>query len=1044
MLRIFIHRPVLSTVISIIILILGLIGLTTLPIEQYPEVAPPTVQVSANYLGANAETVLNSVVTPLEEEINGAEGMTYMTSSSSNDGSANITVYFKLGTNPDIAAVNVQNRVSKATSNLPQEVIETGVTTEKSQTSALMFLSFYSENPDLDGIFVQNYVKINVVPKLQRVDGVGQVTVFGAKDYAMRIWLSPKKMANFGITPEDVQNALNEQNIQAAPGKVGENADGVFEYVLKYKGQFDEVSEYENIIVKAVGNNFLRIKDIAEVELGAFNYGTNNQAMGYPSVAIGVFQTSGSNAQQIILDIENILEESQADFPTGIKYVIPYNVKDFLDASMDHVVQTLIEAFFLVFIVVFLFLQDLRSILIPAIAVPVAIIGTFFFLEAFGFTINLLTLFALVLAIGIVVDDAIVVVEAVHAKMETTGKPPMEATLEAMKEITGAIISITLVMAAVFVPTSFLQGPAGVFYKQFAITLAIAILISAVNALTLSPALCALFLKDVHNLKKKKNILNRFFDLFNRFFEWCLELYQRIIHFLLKKKAIPIFGLFVFIFIAIILFVKTPQGFIPTEDRGIIFADVTMPPGTTLHQTEKVIQELDSIYKSMNIIEERMNITGFSLLNGGNGSSYAFSVLKLQDFSKRKNDNETVDAVVGELFQKTFPIPNARILFFTPPSVQGFGNANGFELKIQNKTGTDDWQKVSEVTDEFLLALNERPEIQYAITAFNPNFPQYELEVNVNKIKDANLDVRQVFGTLQGYLGGLYVSNFNKFGKQYRVLLQAKPEERAKLESLNSIFVNNGENSVPITEFVNFKKVYGPETVQRFNLLNSVSVNGIPNKGYSSGDAVKVVEEVAAEHLPSTYAYDYSGITREEIATGNQSLIIFALSLLFVYFLLSAQYESYILPLSVIFSLPVGVAGAIGFINFVGLENNIYFQIALIMLIGLLAKNAILIVEFAIQRRRHGMPIVEAAVEGSKVRLRPILMTSFAFIFGLFPLAFSTGVGAVGNQSIGMAAVGGMFIGTVFGVFVIPVLFVLFQSLQERFSKKKYDNPENA
>ncbi|WP_196885543.1 efflux RND transporter permease subunit [Aureivirga sp. CE67] len=1043
MLRLFIQRPVLSTVISIIILILGVIGLSTLPIEQYPEVAPPTVQVSANYLGANAETVLNSVVTPLEEEINGAEGMTYMTSSSSNDGSANITVYFKLGTDPDIAAVNVQNRVSKATSNLPQEVIETGVTTEKSQTSALMFMSFYSENIDLDGIFVQNYVKINIVPKLQRIEGVGQVEVFGAKDYAMRIWLSPDKMASYGITPADVQAALNEQNLQAAPGKVGENSEGVFEYVLKYKGQFDEVSEYENIIIRADGNDFLRVKDIATVELGAFNYGTNNQAMGYPGVAIGIFQTSGSNAQQIILDIENVLDESAPDFPDGFNYIIPYNVKDFLDASMDHVVQTLIEAFILVFIVVFLFLQDLRSIIIPAIAVPVAIIGTFFFLEAFGFTINLLTLFALVLAIGIVVDDAIVVVEAVHAKMETTGKPAREATLDAMQEIFGAIISITLVMAAVFIPASFLKGPAGVFYKQFAITLAISILISAVNALTLSPALCAVFLKDLHKKKEKKNLLQRFFNLFNRGFDWCLNVYSKIVHLFIRRKIIPIAGLLGFIALMLFLFNKTPQGFIPTEDRGIVFADVTMPPGSTLYQTEKVVNQLDSIYQTMDIIDKRMSITGFSLLNGGNGSAYAFSVLKLQDFSKRKNDDESIDAVVGELFKRTFSVPNARILFFTPPSVQGFGNANGFELKLQNKTGTDDWHTVSNVANEFLFELNKRPEIQYAITAFDPNYPQYELEVNVDKIKNAGLNVNQIFATLQGYVGGLYVSNFNKFGKQYRVLLQAKANDRSKLESLNSIFVNNGQNAVPITEFINFKKVYGPETVQRFNLLNSVSVNGLPNPGYSSGDAVKVIAEVAKEHLPSTYAYDYSGITREEIATGNQSIIIFALSLLFVYFLLSAQYESYIVPLSVIFSLPIGVAGAIGFVNITGLENNIYFQIALIMLIGLLAKNAILIVEFAIQRRQHGMSIVEAAIEGAKVRLRPILMTSFAFIFGLFPLAFSTGVGAIGNQSIGKAAVGGMFIGTVFGVFVIPVLFVIFQSLQERISGKKGDSEIN-
>lgn len=1032
----FIDRPVLSTVISIIIVILGVLGLTTLPIEQYPEIAPPTVQVTSTYTGANAETVLNSVVIPLEEQINGVEDMLYMTSNASNDGASTINVFFKLGTDPDIATVNVQNRVARANSVLPQSVVQTGVITQKSQTSALLFFSLFSDNDEYDATFVENYAKINIVPKLQRIEGVGNVTVFGAKDYSMRIWINPEKMAAYKLMPSDIQAALSEQNLEAATGKIGENADGVYEYVLKYKGRLSNEAEYEDIIIKAEENGqFLRLKDVAEIELGAFNYGTKNEGMGKPGAAVGVFQTSGSNANAIIEEIQIILEESKVDFPKGLDYVIPYNTKDFLSASIDHVIQTLIEAFLLVFLVVFIFLQDFRSTLIPAIAVPVAIIGTFFFLSLFGYSINMLTLFAMILAIGIVVDDAIVVVEAVHAKMEEGATNAKTATKSAMSEISGAIISITLVMSAVFIPVSFISGSSGVFYQQFGITLAIAILISAVNALTLSPALAALLLKPHHTSEeKKKGVVKRFFSAFNTGFDAVTNKYIGSVKYIAKRNWLTGVSLVIFAIIAILLFQSTPTGFIPNEDQGLLFADVTMPPGTTLEQTQKTVKKLDSIYDSMDIIKDRMNITGFSILNSVNGGSYGFSVLRLKDWGEREGEGESVQEVIGSLFAKTAGLKDAKIFFFTPPSVRGFGNSTGFEMNLQSKDA-DDWQTVNKVTNEFLGAINARPEVQYAITNFNANFPQYELDVDVEKTKMAGLTVTDIFSAMQGYYGGLYTTDFNKFGKQYRVMIQAKPEDRADENSLNHIFVTNANGeSVAVSQFVSLKKIYGPELVSRFNLLSSVKINGAMNPGYSTGDAIKAIEEVAAEVLPNNYTYEYSGLTKEENSAGSQTIIIFILSLVFVYFLLSAQYESYILPLSIILSLPVGIAGAIGFVSIAGLENNIYFQIALIMLIGLLSKNAILIVEFALQRRKHGMSIIDSAIDGAKARLRPILMTSFAFILGLMPLALSSGIGAVGNRSIGMSAVGGMLIGTIFGVFVIPALYVIFQTIQERFT----------
>tara|TARA_E500000318_G_scaffold59106_2_gene54865 strand:- start:2103 stop:5249 length:3147 start_codon:yes stop_codon:yes gene_type:complete len=1044
----FIDRPVLSTVISVIILILGILGLGTLPVEQYPEIAPPTVQVNANYTGANAETVLKSVVIPLEEQINGVEGMTYMTSSASNDGTANISVFFELGVDPDIAAVNVQNRVARANSLLPQEVINTGVTTQKAQNSALLFFSIFSENEDYDATFVENYAKINLVPKLQRVKGVGNVNVFGSKDYSMRIWISPDKMAAYNLVPADIQAALREQNREAATGKIGENADGIFEYVMKYKGRLAEVKEYENIILKTTDDGgFLRLKDVAEIELGALSYVRKNSGMGNPGVAVGVYQTSGSNAKEIIDEIETILEEAKVEFPTGLDYVIPFNSKDFLDASIDHVVQTLIEAFILVFIVVFLFLQDFRSTLIPAIAVPVAIVGTFFFLQLFGYSINMLTLFAMILAIGIVVDDAIVVVEAVHAKLEKGVDSAKTATRNAMGEISGAIISITLVMSAVFIPVSFIQGSSGVFYQQFGITLAVAILISAVNALTLSPALAALFLKP-HSSEKgeKSNFMARFFKAFNIGFTVMTNKYTNTIGTLVKRKWITLALLLGFSVLAIFLFRSTPSGFVPDEDRGMIFVNVSMPPGTTIEKTEETIMKLDSIYESMDIIDVRMSVAGFSLLSRVSAGSYAFSIMKLKDWSDREADSLSVNATMQKLYGITSGFNDAEIIYFTPPSIQGFGTSSGFEVQLQSKTG-EDWNSINDVKNQFLGALNGRPEIQYAISQFDPGFPQYNLDIDMEKVKMSGFTATDIFNALQGYYGGIYATDFNKFGKQYRVMIQAKPKDRANEKSLNHIFVrnNNGE-SVAVSQFVTLKKIYGPEVVQRFNLLSSVKITGVPNPGYSTGDAIAAIEEVSAQVLPTSYTYDYSGLTREESNAGSQTILIFILSLVFVYFLLSAQYESYILPLSILLSLPFGIAGAILFINLAGLQNNIYFQIALIMLIGLLAKNAILIVEFALQRRRAGLSLFDAAADGARARLRPILMTSFAFIFGLLPLALSSGIGAIGNQSIGVSAVGGMLVGTILGVFIIPVLFVVFQALQERISGKPevIQNENNA
>jgi len=1033
MFKIFIERPVLSTVISVLLVILGVLGLVSLPVSQYPEIAPPTVQVSAAYTGANADVVLRSVVVPLEEQINGVENMTYMTSTANNEGAATITVYFKQGTDPDLAAVNVQNRVSKATPLLPQEVTQTGVTVTKRQSSMLLIFSLYSDNPAYDQTFLQNYAKINLIPQIQRVSGVGDASAFGSRDYSMRIWLKPDVMASYGLIPSDVAAALAEQNIEAAPGKLGENSGQAFQYILKYKGRLVQPGEYGNIVIRTTTTGqVLRLRDIARIELGSLSYSGTSATQGKPSVIIAINQTAGSNAQEVVENSKKLIEQASASFPEGVHTATLTDANKFLDASIEKVIHTLIEAFVLVFIVVFIFLQDFRSTLIPAIAVPVAIVGTFFFLNLFGFTINLLTLFALVLAIGIVVDDAIVVVEAVHAKLDAGAPSGKAATLSAMSEITGAIISITLVMAAVFVPVSFITGSAGVFYKQFGLTLAIAILISAVNALTLSPALCALLLKPhPQGEHAHSGVLQRFYAAFNAGFESVTGRYTRSVSFLSRHKWVALTGIALAGGVFWWLLRTTPAGFVPNEDGGVIFADISLPASASLERTQKVANEVDSIASTMSLMHTHSRITGQSFLNGA-GSSYAMVIMELNPWDERKN--QPIAATIGELFARTAHIRDAKIIFFSPPTLQGFGTSNGFEVQLQDKAGGD-IATMGKVSQQFIAALSERPEILFASTGFNPNFPQYQVDVNVARTKEAGLTTSDVLATLQGYFGGLYASNFNQFGKQYRVMVQADAAYRANPESLNRIFVRSASGTMaPITEFITLTRVFGPETLNRFNLYSAVSITGSPKPGYSSGDAIKAVEEVAKQTLPATYGYEFSGLTREEISAGSQTVYIFGLCLVFVYFLLSAQYESYILPFAVLLSLPIGLAGAFIFASLFGVDNNIYLQISLIMLIGLLAKNAILIVEFSLGRRQQGMPLVEAAIEGARARFRPILMTSFAFILGLVPLMLASGAGAVGNRSIGTAAVGGMLIGTVFGVFVIPVLFILFQGLQERLS----------
>ena len=1122
----FINRPVLSTVISILIVILGVIGLATLPITQYPDIAPPTVSVRATYTGANAQTVLNSVIAPLEDQINGVENMMYMTSNASNNGSADISIYFKQGTDPDMAAVNVQNRVSMAQGLLPAEVTKVGVTTQKRQTSMLMVFSIYDEKDQYDIEFLENYANINLIPEVKRVNGVGDATVLG-QDYSMRIWLKPDVMAQYKLIPNDIAGALAEQNIEAAPGQFGERGNQSFQYTIRYKGRLQQPEEFENIVIKALENGeVLRMKDIADIELGRLSYNFNNKVNGHKAVSCIVYQMAGTNATQTISDLEKVLDEASETLPSGLKINIAQSANDFLFASIHEVIKTLIEAFILVFIVVYIFLQDMRSTLIPAIAIPVALIATFFVLKLIGFSINLLTLSAMVLAIAIVVDDAIVVVEGVHAKLDQGYKSARTASIDAMSELGGAIISITLVMMSVFVPVSFMGGTAGTFYRQFGLTMAIAIGFSALNALTLSPALCAIFLKP-HNsdagikerigvaTKEARKIMvaryadsigkmmrpgltllftaiailgmifglfsfenhpvlclvmivisvlalagmttDKFKHSFNASYDSILGKYKKQVLRFIQKKWLS-GGIVAGSIVLLIVFMNiTPTGMVPNEDTGTIMGVVTLPPGTSQERAMEILDRVDSLVAADPAVQSRTVISGFSFI-GGQGPSYGSLIIKLKNWEQRSTmQNSTV--VYATLFMRAQKIiKEAQVLFFAPPMIPGYSASSDIELNMQDKTGGD-LSHFFDVVNNYTAALEARPEINSAKTSFNPNFPQYMLDIDAAACKKAGLSPSDILSTMQGYFGGLYASNFNSFGKMYRVMIQAEPDATKNLESLSSIKVRNGNEMAPITQFVSIKKVYGPDIISRFNLYTSMKVMVAPASGYTSGQALAAIAEVAKENLPTGFAYELGGMAREEAETsGSTTGLIFILCFVFVYLLLSAQYESYILPLSVLLSVPFGLLGSFLFVSGIGslgnipalkmilgtMSNDIYMQIALIMLMGLLAKNAILIVEFALDRRRMGMSITWAAVLGAAARLRPILMTSLAMIVGLLPLMFASGAGANGNRTLGTSAIGGMLIGMILQIFIVPALFVAFQYLQEKVKPMEWEDVDNS
>ncbi|NBB18513.1 efflux RND transporter permease subunit [Runella sp. CRIBMP] len=1033
----FIHRPVLSIVISLIITLLGLLAMTQLPVTQYPDIAPPAVTVTTKYTGANAEACSKAVVTPLERAINGVPGMTYMTSVSGNDGTSIIQVYFKVGTDPDLASVNVQTRVATVLDELPEEVIKAGVSTEKEVNSMLMYINLLSEDTTANEEFLYNFADINVVAELKRVDGVGFANIMGQREYSMRVWLKPDRMTVYNVSADDVITALRNQNVEAAPGKIGESSgrkSQSLQYVLRYTGKFTDQTQYENIIIKAnPSGDILRLKDIADIEFGSLNYNVLSKENGRPSAAILLKQRPGSNASQVIANVKAKMTELQKSFPPGMKYTISYDVSRFLDASIHEVIKTLIEAFILVALVVFIFLQDFRSTLIPALAVPVSLIGTFFFMQMFGFSINLLTLFALVLAIGIVVDNAIVVVEAVHAKMEEKGLNAKEATIEAMNEISGAIVAITFVMTAVFVPVAFMDGPSGVFYRQFSITMAISIVISGVNALTLTPALCAIMLKSHHG--QKATLLTRFFDGFNNWYNGVSDRYKSLINAIANRRVVT-FAMLVF-FIAATwgtnLFL--PSGFIPTEDQGTIYANITTPSGATLERTEAVVDEIEKVSLKLDAVESISTLSGFSLMTDGAGASFGMGMMNLKSWENRK---ESVDDVIALLSEKTKHIKDADIQFFPPPAVPGYGNASGFEFRLQDRTGSGNLQAMEKVTKSFIEELNKRPEVVNAFTSYDASFPQYLIHVDNEKAAQKGVSVDNAMNNLQSLIGSFYATNFIRFGQMYKVMVQASPEYRMQPDDLLKLYVKNTEGEmVPYSAFVRMERVYGPEQLTRYNMFTAAMINGDAAPGFSSGDAIKAIQEVAAQKLPKGYTYEWSGMTRDEILSGDQAIYIFIICLVFVYLLLAAQYESFLLPLPVLLSLPTGIFGAFFFLAILGLQNNIYAQVALVMLIGLLGKNAILIVEFAILKRDEGMKPLQAAIEGAASRLRPILMTSFAFIAGLIPLMMASGAGAIGNRTIGTAAAGGMLFGTIFGVIIIPGLYVIFATLSERFSTPK-------
>jgi len=1057
----FIKRPVLSTVISIVLVLLGIIGLATLPIEQYPDIAPPTVVVYTSYPGADAETVKNSVITPLEESINGVEGMDYITSTAST-GSAQLSILFRQGMNADMCAVNVQNRVSQAQALLPAEVTRIGVTVMKRQTSQVLMFSLTSDGR-YDDEFLTNYSNINIIPAIKRIEGVGDVQSPGLKTYSMRIWLKPDVMKQYGLMPSDISGLLAEQNIEAAPGTFGEQADVAYEYAMRYTGRLKTAEEFGNIIVQSnADGSTLKLKDVARIELGGQQYTVSMKNNNIPSVMGMVQQIAGSNANEIAKQVKAELEAQAKLFPPGMFYKINYDVTEFLYASIEEVIFTLIFTLILVFIVIYVFLQDWRSTLIPLIAVPVSLIGTFFFLELFGFSINLLVLSALLLAIAIVVDDAIVVVEAVHAKLDQGYKSTLTASIDAMNEISGAIISITLVMASVFIPVSFMGGTSGTFYREFGVTMATAIFISALNALTLSPALCAIFLKphDKNGHAVKMSRIDRFHTAFNTAYDKILGKYKKGIEWTVRKPIVIMLAVLVGIGGLVVTMNTTKTGLVPDEDTGTIFCTISMPPATSVARTKQVISQVDSILGADPAIMSREQIQGYNFIAGA-GSDQATFIIKLKPFSERQkglwwkisglwegdgiyrfflNPYEST-GVLAQIYLKTAHIKDAQILAFAPPMIPGFSANSGISLVMQDRTGGS-LDRFFQVTKDYLAELNKRPEIQMAMTSYNPAYPQYMIHVDVAKCKQAGISPNTVLTTLQGYYGGMYASNFNAYGKLYRVMIQGSPETRMTPESLNSVYVRTPNGMSPVKEFCQMERVYGPSNINRFNLFTSINVTATVADGYSSGEAIKAVQEVADAMLPTGYTYDYSGLTRSEAASSNSTALIFLLCFIFIYLILSAQYESYILPLSVVLSVPFGLAGAFLFTQLFGHSNDIYMQISLIMLIGLLAKNAILIVQFALERRQTGMAISWAAVLGAAARLRPILMTSLAMIIGLLPMMFASGVGKNGNQTLGAAAVGGMLIGTVCQLFVVPALFVLFQSLQERMRPMKFEGDD--
>ena len=1055
----FINRPVLSTVISILIVILGIIGLATLPVTQYPDIAPPTVSVRATYTGANAQTVLNSVIAPLEDQINGVENMMYIQSSASNNGSADISIYFNQGTDPDMAAVNVQNRVSMAQGLLPAEVTKVGVTTQKRQNSMLLIFSLYDSEDKYNIEFIENYAKINLIPEVQRVKGVGDANVMG-QDYSMRIWLKPDVMAQYNLVPSDISGVLAEQNIEAAPGQFGERGNQTFQYTIRYKGRLQQTEEFEDIVIKALPNGeVLRLGDVARIELGRLAYTFNNTVNGHKAVTCIVFQMAGTNATETINNLLDVISKAEESLPAGLKINVAQNANDFLYASIHEVIKTLIEAFILVFIVVYVFLQDMRSTLIPAIAIPVALIATFFVLKLIGFSVNLLTLSAMVLAIAIVVDDAIVVVEGVHAKLDQGYKSSREASIDAMSELGGALVSITLVMMSVFIPVSFMGGTAGTFYRQFGITMAISIAFSALNALTLSPALCAIFLKphDSEHKPKKMSVIDRFHTSFNAAYDSLLKSYKKRVVFFIHKKWLSL-GLVAASIVLLVFFMKiTPTGMVPNEDTGTIMGAVTLPPGTSQERAMEVLAKVDSLVAAEPAVESRTIISGYSFI-GGQGPSYGSVIIKLKDWEERSMMQNS-DIIYATLFMRAQKIiKDAQVLFFAPPMIPGYSVSSDIELNMQDKTGGS-LDHFFEVVNNYRAALEARPEINSAKTTFNPSFPQYQLDIDAAACKKAGISPSDILSTMQGYFGGLYASNFNRFGKMYRVMIQAEPDATKNMESLNSIKVRSGNEMAPITQFVSMKKVYGPDIINRFNLYTSMKVMVAPASGYTSGQALQAISEVAKENLPTGFGYELGGMAREEASTsGSTTGIIFVLCFVFVYLLLSAQYESYILPLAVLLSVPFGLMGSFIFVNGFGalgnipalkmilgtMSNDIYMQIALIMLMGLLAKNAILIVEFALDRRKQGMSISWAAVLGAAARLRPILMTSLAMIVGLLPLMFAFGVGAHGNRTLGSSAIGGMLIGMILQIFIVPVLFVIFQWLQEKIKPMEWDSLDES